>query len=866
MKDCRRTNQEQNHLRRTTRAAFFIAHFAPRASDFVSSRRLPDIVPPTNVCPRLELSPSAVHSNGEQRRPRQYGARRNPAQRRNQPIMKEILSSQRLRKQGKWREAQALLASVRTEGESDSNYLNEMMHLHVAQLSQTKPNISAAELWKELYTLTESVPARSNATTFNAILLGLRNISGSRKKRSEESSVFKSTGKEMKVVSEVFDAMINEQLSPDHFTMSILFQMSGSNQSLHHTKLFEEKAKNTFGFEANVISGSALLAAYAKCGEISCVEEVLYDLQSRNVVLNERTYASLISAYHRSGKHAKVMQCFREAINSPSVQPNIFVFSGALASCWKTKDAANAKKVLEAMEAASVCPTPEIFETLFEIAVRSGDVNFGALVLLDRAPKHKVFSPTLNHFNKLISACKKSLLSTEKTVDCLKTIVTRLKEETDLSPSVSTLNALISSFIKLGCYAEAQTVLERDFQTFGLRPDVVTYNTLIHCLGKVKGPSVALKVYNTMVRNGIRPNQVTYNSMFDTLLDAGETETAAKIAEQMKQISEKGIDSMSVSSELKLLRRSKDYRAALRSYLKARKATHDLDLETHGLMLTILVESNCEAEVVSLFGWLVWKRIATPKIFNIVLDYFGRTRKDMSRAMTLFGQMKQKGIAPDETTYSILIHICSQNGLIDRAFRILGEMQDVGVGVSDTHAWSSLIDGCGRAGQWQRAVDLLKSMHSSGARYRLIPRPTTPCYNAAIYAAGMRGGGWKEALEVYQLLVADENQEANVVTCSAMASTILRNRYDISEWNMVRQLYNEIQGLVRYEMENGSTSSGPHPYRGSSSLGGKIEKASLKKLVKKMKRLNWVLEQALDGKKLKKLTEEVEADDEEDEV
>lgn len=760
--------------------------------------------------------------------------------------MKEIIGSQRLRKEGKWKEAQALLGTVREEAKHDSIYLNEMLHVRAAELCHTKPAISAADMYADLYALTESVPARLNATTFNAILLGLRSIGVSRSSNNPSGE-----GRELEVAAGIFDTMLDRDLVPDHFTMSILFQMCASNRSLHHTRSFHERARDTFGFEANVVSGSALLAAYAKCGKIDCVEEVFQDLQLRKVLLNERAYTSVISAYHRSGKHAKVIECFHAAMSSDSVEPNIFLFSGALASCCKAKDVVNARNIFEAMARYNVRPTEEVFETLFEIALRTGDIQLGSEILIDWAPKQAFFAPKLDYFNKLIAACKKSLTSPEKTVNCLKTIVKQLSEGTTLKPDVVTLNALISSFAKLGCFAEAQLVLERDFQKYGLHPDVVTYNTLMHSLGKVKGSKFALKVYRFMQKNGVEPNEFTYNTLFNILLEAGETDTVAMITRNMKRDTE-AEESLQLSTQLKLFRTMQDPESALREFYRAVNADQRIDSFTYGLMLKLLLECDCEEQAITLFGMLVWRRVATPSIFNIVMDHCAQTRRDPLRCLEMFEAMKKKGVAPDGTTYSILIHACARIGLIDRAFRLLGEMQDVGIGLGETHAWTSLIDGCGRAGQWERATDLLKSMHDGRSRQRFIPPPTTACYNAAIYAAGMRGGSWTKALEVYNLLMADEDRHADFVTYSAMASTILQNRYDIIEWDIVREIYRGLVRFVRLGMEEQEAGAVSRPARRQRSPDGKADKPSSKKLLQKTKRLSWLLGQVVDGKKLER--------------
>lgn len=821
--------------------ALFVPPFIHRKVSLVATEPAITNHPQCQKVARFLIQPSASKAKRQARQPNapNYARRKRTRPSGRPAIMKEILGSQRLRKQGNWQEAKLLLEKVKVQAQNDSNYLNEVLHVRVAQLRHTKPSLSAADLYDELYRLSESVPARSNATTFNAILLGLRNC-----RASQEHDLQSKWGSELDVASQVFDTMLEKQLFPDHYTMSILFQMCASGRSLHHTKNFEKKAKDVFGFQPNVISGSSLLAAYAKCGELDSVEEVLEDLQSRNVMLNERIYASVISAYHRSGCHPKVMECFRASMSSDSVEPNIFIFSGTLASCSKARDAVSARLVFETMMRTGTMPTEDIFGTLFETAVRSGNIELGTQILFDWEPQYGVMKLTLDNIKRLISASKKSPISAPKTLSGVKTIMKRLIEETDLKPDVRILNSLISAFVALGSYGDARRVLDEDFSGLGLEPDVVTYNVLIHSLGRAKRPELAVKALEVMRNNGLTPNQVTYNSLLDLLVEARRLDLANKLIEEMKKEAEVGIDSVGLLLQLKLFRTLKDPKAAMAVHRSCTTEGHLPDSKAHGLLLTILFESGCEDEAVSVFGWLVWKRLATAIVFNVVLDYVARVNNDLEKCFALFDGMKSKGIAPDEVTYSTLIRVCSRSGLIDKAFRLLGEMQDVGLGMTDTYAWTALIDGCGRVGQWQRAMDVLKGMHDAKGTPSLIPAPTTACYTAAIYAGGMRGGGWKMAVEVYQMLNADEDQEPDSVTYSAMASMILNNRFDIQDWGIVR----EVCEKLKEASEDGDERDVERAQQRASGFMRKVDKAMQKKLVAKMKRVEWVLRQAEEGK------------------
>ena len=789
----------------------------------------------------FSVQPFASGSEPQARPHRARHARRkNPRPRGRPIILREVISAQRLRKEGKWSEAKQLLEGVKQQAERDPNYKNEVLHVRAAQLRQVNPSMSPAQLYEELFKMSESIPAASNATTFNAMLLGLRDSRALQQDDPKDDS-----DSELEVALRIFDTMLEKQINPDHYTMSILFQMCAFSRSSDYLEIFETKAKDLFRFQPNAISGSALLSACAKCGMMESFERVLDDLQARKTPLNERAYASVISAYHRAGLHSKVMHSYQAAINSDSVNPNIFIFSGAVASCCKARDAANSRLVFDGMMHTKTDPNEEVLVTLFETALRTGDIQLGHDVLFEWGPRYRLCRPTLQRISKLVHASKKSSTPATKTLELVKTIMRRMVEDTDLKPDVTMLNSYISTFIGLGSITDARDVLENWFSKFGYNPDVATYNVLIHSLGRARRAGVALRMWEAMRQSGVKPDLVSYNSMLDVLIQCGNVEEAVKLNAEMRKVPGMKIDATRVLLELKIYRITKDATTAMALFRSCIKEGNTLDAKTHGLLLTVLFEARRADEAISVFGWLVWKRLATAVVCNVVLDYTGRVERYKGVCFGILEGMKRKEIVSDEITYSIVIRICSRNGWIDKAFRLLGEMQDVGLGLTDTYAWTALIDGCGRVGQWQRAVELLKEMRDAKGTLALVPAPTTHCYNAAIYAGSMRGGGWKVAVEVYEMLREDDDQEADAVTYSAMASSILANRQEIQEWSIVKEVHDKLKEAV---IGNGDVGEIDRVQQRASGSRRRMEKGEVKKLVAKLKRMEWVLGDAINGK------------------
>jgi pentatricopeptide repeat domain-containing protein 1 len=85
--------------------------------------------------------------------------------------------------------------------------------------------------------------------------------------------------------------------------------------------------------------------------------------------------------------------------------------------------------------------------------------------------------------------------------------------------------------------------------------------------------------------------------------------------------------------------------------------------------------------------------------------------------------------------------------------------------IPDIQTYSSVISACEAAGQWQRALGILRSMSFENNEG---PLPNLYCFNAAI-AACEKGGAWVEALDLYERLRSSPgNVQPNFITLNSL--------------------------------------------------------------------------------------------------
>lgn len=95
--------------------------------------------------------------------------------------------------------------------------------------------------------------------------------------------------------------------------------------------------------------------------------------------------------------------------------------------------------------------------------------------------------------------------------------------------------------------------------------------------------------------------------------------------------------------------------------------------------------------------------------------------------------MQQKGIKPNNHSYSSIINACGKGGQLQKALQLFEQMKRQGL-VPDVQTVGAVLDACDRAGDWKTALAILKQAESC-KHIRL----ETQQYNSVIGAL-TRGG------------------------------------------------------------------------------------------------------------------------------
>ncbi|KAK7841835.1 pentatricopeptide repeat-containing protein [Quercus suber] len=257
-----------------------------------------------------------------------------------------------------------------------------------------------------------------------------------------------------------------------------------------------------------------------------------------------------------------------------------------------------------------------------------------------------------------------------------------MKNTPDCQPDVQTYSILIKSCLEYFAFDKVQDLLS-DMTTQGIRPNTVTYNTLIDAYGKARKfsemestlvemlhekncePDVWTK--NSTLRAfgpsaGVQPNIRTFNILLDSYGKAGEYEKMSAVMEYMQKYQYSWtivtynvvIDAFGKAGDLKqmeyLFRLMRSERikpscvtlcSLVRAYGQAGKP------KKIGGVLRFIENSDVVLDTV---------------FFNCLVDAYGRMGC-FAEMKGVLDMMEQKGCKPDKITYRTMIKAYSINGM-----------------------------------------------------------------------------------------------------------------------------------------------------------------------------------------------------------
>ncbi|KAL9671621.1 hypothetical protein QQ045_009191 [Rhodiola kirilowii] len=204
--------------------------------------------------------------------------------------------------------------------------------------------------------------------------------------------------------------------------------------------------------------------------------------------------------------------------------------------------------------------------------------------------------------------------------------------------TVKSLNALLDACVESKQYEKFNDLIHELQGKMNVKPDIVTYNTIVKAFCQQGSLDQALSMIDVMDNVGVEADVITFNTLMEAFFKSGRVDDAEKIEEMMNK--------KNIAINIRTCN------AKLRGLMAQRRTSDAVELfsklETMGLQPDVYT-------------------------FNALIQGF-RDEENLEEAKRWYNEMMKCGIAPDKVTYINLIPLLCERGDSDMALSLCKQL------------------------------------------------------------------------------------------------------------------------------------------------------------------------------------------------
>ncbi|CAN6552599.1 unnamed protein product [Malus baccata var. baccata] len=230
----------------------------------------------------------------------------------------------------------------------------------------------------------------------------------------------------------------------------------------------------------------------------------------------------------------------------------------------------------------------------------------------------------------------------------------------------------------------------------GVKPDNVTFSTMISCSRMCSLPDKAVEWFEKMPGFGCNPDDVTYSAMIDAYGRAGKVEMAFSLYDRAR--TEKWrIDLVAFSTLIKIHGQSGNFDGCLNP-----------NLVIYNTLLDAMGRARRPWQAKKIYREMISKELSPNWVtYASLLRAYGRARYS-DDALNVYKEMKEKGLELNVILYNTLLVMCADVGYTNEAVEIFEEMKSSEKLKPDSWTFSSMITIYSCSGKAKRTDDVVR--------------------------------------------------------------------------------------------------------------------------------------------------------------
>ncbi|KAK9127898.1 hypothetical protein Syun_016695 [Stephania yunnanensis] len=428
---------------------------------------------------------------------------------------------------------------------------------------------------------------------------------------------------------------------PDRFTYSSVLKACGEERDVRRGKDVHRRVGDSNGMEWSLFVSNALVAMYAKCGEIGIARQVFDEMPERDVV----SWNSIILGYASKGMWDEAFELFdRMAIGG--VEVNVVTWNTIAGGCLKVGDHKRALEFVSKMRRLGTSMDPVTLVIGLGACSRNGLLKLGKQIHGSVVRSHYSGVETLtNALITMYSRCKQYRHSY---------VIFQLAE----CKSIVTWNSVIAGYANSDRSEEAFSFF-REMLASDVEPNYVTLASILPLCARMADLQHGKELHCYITRRGgYEEYLLLWNSLMDMYAKSGKVSLAQKMFDSMRKK-----DQVTYTSLIAGYGMRGDGRAALEIFeeMKSRRIKPD-----HITMVAVLFScshSGMVPEGEMLFQNMINVYKINPQIehYACMVDLFGRAGL-LRKAVDIIKRMHCR---PNSAIWATLLGACRIHGDTD---------------------------------------------------------------------------------------------------------------------------------------------------------------------------------------------------------
>lgn len=408
----------------------------------------------------------------------------------------------------------------------------------------------------------------------------------------------------------------------------------------------------------DVVSWSRIIAGYTQQGQPEKALQLYIQMEESTVSPNERTFVSVLKSCGDLGLQEE------KVVKSGPVNPGaLFIGKAIHAEILRRGFQSNAYIVTSLVrmyvKCGSILDADHIFETSPKHSVVCWNALIGGYLQQERSEKalqlyiqmqESNVSPDDRTFVGVFKACG-MVAVTEETATCGQVVKSASLQRAKAIHAEVTLrgyslnvfvgNTLIDLYAKCGSTLDATAVFDDLLQR-----DVVSWNAVIEAYAQQDQGEKALQYYTEMKVAGVQPDDRTFVSVLKAC-------TSSSAAEEEMIVSEQSVKVLALEQGRKL-------------HIEVERAGYSEDAFLGNSLIHMYSRCGSIDDARSVFDRMPRRNVVS---WNSMIAGYAQQEQG-GKALQLYVQMKDIGVAPNEATFVCILKACSGVGALKTCFAI----------------------------------------------------------------------------------------------------------------------------------------------------------------------------------------------------